>query len=125
MNPYKHKIREPKNIANGSQNSTIPSLPKIADSHTVKTEPIETKQPNIEEPVNEDDWDDLPSVSFSNMVNIDVSKIGFDDDRKRVESRMEKEMKIYEKIQFMVFKFKYRPRISKSCCSPNVSFQNV
>jgi len=58
MNPYKHKIREPKNV---SQNSTISSLPKTVDSHTVKTEPIETKQPKIEEPVNEDDWDDLPS----------------------------------------------------------------
>ena len=69
MNPYKHKIREPKNV---SQNSTISSLPKTADSHTVKTEPIETKQSKIEEPVNEDDWDDLPSVSSLNMVNINV-----------------------------------------------------
>ncbi|CAG5095528.1 Oidioi.mRNA.OKI2018_I69.XSR.g14225.t1.cds [Oikopleura dioica] len=63
MNPYKHKMREPKQFSNGAPATSNPPLPKTND--TVKTEPAEqqpsTKQQKVEEPVNEDDWDDLPS----------------------------------------------------------------
>ena len=69
MNPYKHKMREPKQFSNGAPATSNPALPKTDD--TVKTEPIEqqpsTKQQKVEEPINEDDWDDLPSVRLNHF----------------------------------------------------------
>lgn len=55
MNPYTHRMKEKKT---NFQKPEIAPLPVQPD---VKLEPIQPKKKKMEEPVEDDDWDDLPS----------------------------------------------------------------